>query len=578
MTVDAPSTAAAAPRLNGSWPEILTPRTLGPDAGGALADALLAYVRPRRWFRAKSRKPRAVRIADAIPLDTANRATPDAALVLLAIDYQEGEPDAYAIPLLHVAADQARDLAGTAPEAVVAWLDGASDGGAAAASDRRPGVLLDGLVTGPLAATLLAFIRDGQVAVGRAGELRGEPYPGLNETVGAAPLPAKVSSAEQSNSNVVLGERVLLKAYRQVTAGLNPELELGRFLSAHPRRPPTPRVLGSLHYRDCQGAQSSVAIVHEYLRNDGDAWSVTLQDLRRSFDMVLAAPAQSGPAEERLAWSVKRGETLGQRTAEIHIALFDAAATGGVADPAIAPEPLTEPDRAAAVTRVEAMWQRILGLLPRHLAALPPALRQDIQRLLEPASAERGRLTGLLDRFRQENFAVMKTRIHGDLHLGQVLCRGDDFIIIDFEGEPGRPLAERRAKASPLRDVVGMLRSFDYAPEAVLRERAAAAAGTGARSSPALEQFVVAWKQAVSDGFLRAYLDRVQGAPFLPARPPAPSAPRAPTAPEQLSLMLRFYALERVIYEIDYEMNNRPDWIDIPLRGLAALATSKGSA
>jgi maltose alpha-D-glucosyltransferase/alpha-amylase len=361
--------------------------------------------------------------------------------------------------------------------------------------------------------------------------------------------------------------------YRQVTAGLNPELELGRFLTAHPRRPPTPRVLGSLHYRDHQGAQSSIAIVHEYLRNDGDAWSVTLQELRRSFDLVLAQ-AQSGPAAERLAWSARRGDTLGQRTAEIHIALFDAAATDGIADPAIAPEPLTEPDRSAAVMRVQAMWQRILGLLPQHLVALPPSLRQDVQRLLEPASPESGRLTGLLDRFRQENVAVMKTRIHGDLHLGQVLCRGDDFIIIDFEGEPGRPLSERRAKASPLRDVVGMLRSFDYAPEAVLRERVAS--GAGATPSPALEQFVVAWKQAVSDGFLRAYLERVQGAPFLPARPPAPSAPRAQTAPEQLSLMLRFYELERVIYEIDYEMNNRPDWIDIPLRGLVALATSKG--
>ncbi|MEA2700308.1 MAG: maltose alpha-D-glucosyltransferase / alpha-amylase [Myxococcales bacterium] len=564
MTVNAPSAASVAPRVSGTWPEILTPETPGPGAEGALADALLAYVRPRRWFRAKSRKPRAVRIADAIPLDAANRSATRAALVMLAIDYQEGESDAYVIPLLYAAADQARDLAGAAPEAVIAWLDGA-------------GVLLDGLVTGQLAATLLTFIRDGQIAAGRAGELKGEAYPGLSEIIGAAPLPAKASATEQSNSNVVLGERVLLKTYRQVTAGLNPELELGRFLTAHPRRPPTPRVLGSLHYRDHQGAQSSIAIVHEYLRNDGDAWSVTLQELRRAFDLVLAAPAQaqSGPAAERLAWSVGRSQTLGQRTAEIHIALFDAAATNGVADPAIAPEPLTEPDRSAAVARVQAMWQRVVGLLPQHLAALPPPLRQDVQRLLDPASAERARLTGLLDLFKQENFAVMKTRIHGDLHLGQVLCRGDNFIIIDFEGEPGRPLSERRAKASPLRDVVGMLRSFDYAPEAVLRERAAP--GASAQPSPALQQFVVAWKQAVSAGFLRAYLDRVQGAPFLPARPPAPSAPRAQTAPEQLSLMLRFYELERVIYEVDYEMNNRPDWIDIPLRGLVALATSKGS-
>jgi maltose alpha-D-glucosyltransferase/alpha-amylase len=147
-----------------------------------------------------------------------------------------------------------------------------------------------------------------------------------------------------------------------------------------------------------------------------------------------------------------------------------------------------------------------------------------------------------------------------------VLCRGHDFVVIDFEGEPTRTLAERRAKSSPVRDVVGMLRSYDYAPAVAAREE------RDADRSRTAADFAEAWKRAVTAGFLRGYLARAQDAPFLPTAPRAPSAPRAHVSPSQLALMLRFYELERVVYELGYEMNNRPDWLDIPLRGLSALA------
>jgi maltose alpha-D-glucosyltransferase/alpha-amylase len=172
----------------------------------------------------------------------------------------------------------------------------------------------------------------------------------------------------------------------------------------------------------------------------------------------------------------------------------------------------------------------------------------------------RGRLTVLLRRALEHPLSAVKTRIHGDLHLGQVLSRGDDFVIIDFEGEPTRPLDERRAKTSPLRDVTAMARSFDYAAEAVLREVAAVP-----ERRRALEPWALLWTREVTAAYLNAYLATVSAASFLPKRA------------EDLELLLTFHELEKVIYELAYEINNRPDWIEIPLRGLARLAREPAS-
>jgi maltose alpha-D-glucosyltransferase/alpha-amylase len=174
---------------------------------------------------------------------------------------------------------------------------------------------------------------------------------------------------------------------------------------------------------------------------------------------------------------------------------------------------------------------------------------------LRPNMDARARLAALLRRALEHPLSVVKTRIHGDLHLGQVLSRGDDFVIIDFEGEPTRPLEERRAKSSPLRDVTAMARSFDYAAEAVLREVA-----TVPERRRTLEPWAELWTREVTGAYLNAYLTTVKSASFIPERP------------EDLALLMAFHTLEKVIYELAYEINNRPDWIEIPLRGLARLA------
>jgi len=514
----------------------------------ALAAGLLAYARPRRWFRSKTRGARGARVVDVIPLGDA-----DEALVLVEIAYERGEPETYVVPLASATPARAAELGRDVPHAVVATLAGG-------------GALVDGLATGDVAGTLLALARDGAARSGGQGELRGAGSPELRALLGDAPARAEASRAEQSNSNVVLGGRVLLKTYRLLAPGPSPELELGRFLTRHPRRPPTPRVLGDLRYVDRDGRESSVAIVHEYLPNDGDAWARALEDLGRLFEGI--AVGASG-----LETAAARAETLGRRTGDLHLALHDAAPSGGAPDPAFAPSPLTDEDRAAASSRVVEMLERTLEVLGGGLARLPLHLGAAVARLRDRGSSERRAVEALASRFRDARLDVVKTRVHGDLHLGQVLCRGDDFFIIDFEGEPGRSAAERRAEASPLRDVVGMLRSFDYAPETALRARGAS--GDDEASvihTRALETFAGDWRRVARDAFLRGYLARVGAAPFLPLD----AAGGVDLA--KLALMLRFFELERVVYEIDYELNNRPDWIEIPLGGLLAIVAAEREA
>lgn len=526
-------TLSPLPRLR-PWPSLFDA-----EDRPALADALTAYAQPRRWFRAKTRAVRQARIVDLVPLAGGSISAARSVLVVLELEYQGGEPDWYAIPLSHVDAGTAGTLAQEAPHALIAALGGAAPDAEA---------LVDGLATGQAAGELFALAREGRVCAGELGRLRGEARPGSAE-IGAGPWVPRISPGEQTNSTVSFGDQALMKIYRQLTAGPNPELEMGVFLSAQPHPPRTPRVLGALSYEG-EGEPRSVGLVHEFLSNDGDAWSRTLDELRTYFERVPPRPPANGE-EAPLGRFGGLAATLGRRTGELHLALGRV----DIQDPAFRPEPLTPADRQAAVDRARAMLDESLAVLSGRLEALTPGARASAERLLSPAGAERRRIESLLSRFRDQPIAVGKTRIHGDLHLGQVLSRGDDFVIIDFEGEPARPLPERRSKASPLRDVMGMARSFSYAPEAILRQ----GAQTDADRQPARAAWAEAWTRQVSALYRAQYLATVAGAAFIPADD------------AQLSLMLAFHELERVIYEIGYEINNRPAWVDIPLRGLARL-------
>jgi trehalose synthase-fused probable maltokinase len=554
-----------------SWRELLDPA-----ARQRLAARLLAFARQRRWFRAKTREVRGAEVADVIPLDGASLDDAANVMAVLHISYAQGEADLYVIPL---AWSDAPGLARESPHAVIGG-EGAPDG------------LVDGLATGSAAAALFELARTGATRRGERGEVRGDGSPLFTELAGDGTLRPRVPRAEQTNSTVLFGDRAVLKIYRQLTAGPSPELEVGRFLTDACDPPCVPRVLGALSYQPKDGGPAYViGISHEQIANQGEAWSLALREVKAFFGRVRGEPPPVSPtggaawlaaaraaperaSTEAIGSFLSLAATLGRRTGQLHLAL--AGGSSPPTEPDFAPEPLSLEDRRALVARATGMLRDAVAALNAATRSgvntpLTPAARPLAEQLLAPESEQK--ISRLLAAFRDAPFQAMKTRTHGDLHLGQILALAhpgggattdavDDFMIIDFEGEPARPLAERRAKSSPLRDVMGMVRSFAYVPEASLRE---GAAGTTPRADGgALARWAALWTREVTAEYLRAYLRTVDGASFVP-RDDA-----------QLALLLTYYELERVIYEVGYELDNRPDWTEIPLRGLLAAAGLEG--
>jgi maltose alpha-D-glucosyltransferase/alpha-amylase len=267
----------------------------------------------------------------------------------------------------------------------------------------------------------------------------------------------------------------------------------------------------------------------------------------------LAAREMSADDFERIGTYVPQARLLAERTAELHIAL--ASGTGKDFEP----EPFSELYQRSLYDSMRSLTKKNLRLLRQKLAGLPEAVRGEADWVL---GAEE-RILERLRRLTGRKLAAERIRTHGDYHLGQVLFTGRDFVILDFEGEPSRSLSERRLKRSPFRDVAGMLRSFQYAAYAKLFEEAAAGVASP-QVVPALESWALYWERWVSAAFLQAYLRRAQGAAFLPA------------SREEREVLLDSYLLEKAIYEMGYELNNRPDWLRIPLRGIRQILDGEG--
>ncbi|MDS4026438.1 MAG: maltose alpha-D-glucosyltransferase [Candidatus Contendobacter sp.] len=368
------------------------------------------------------------------------------------------------------------------------------------------------------------------------------------ELAGDAPesLPAKRLALDSSNTTITFGDRLLMKAYRRMRPGINPELEMGRFLTeiAFPNIAP---LAGALEYENEGGDYTTLVLLQGFVANQGDAWSFTLDYLKRFLTDCVEQPNVVREAGEK-AHAVYRlfAGTLGQRTGELHRAL--AQTTG---DPAFDPEPITATDMAQWSEHIRMEVETTFERLEQARGQLSEPVRSLTEQVLKLRGVISARMAPV------ETLApqAMKTRYHGDYHLGQVLVARDDVILIDFEGEPSRSLAERRVKHSPLRDVVGMLRSFDYAAHAALRQ--ATADGTGDRAT-FLPQ-VSDWEQQTRMAFLEGYVAAVGDSPSYPADP------------EQAKALLELFTLEKACYELRYELDNRPDWVEIPLGGLREL-------
>jgi maltose alpha-D-glucosyltransferase/alpha-amylase len=357
---------------------------------------------------------------------------------------------------------------------------------------------------------------------------------------------ARRLGAEQSNVSIIIDDKIMLKIYRRLQHGEQPDVEVGRFLTQTAGFDATPIYLGSARFLSGDDSGMTLATAFSMVHNQGDAWHVLLEALTRDLEhFAIASPPQEAPVAPPFPYPLDMAATLGRRTAELH-----AAFAFPTDDPAFAAIPLRKTDLKAWAKAVAGEARQQLQML-KDMKKLPDDLAEKVEKLLaarQDLLAEVSSVTALLP-------SGGVSRIHGDYHLGQVLINKDDVSIIDFEGEPQRALDERREKTSPLRDVAGMLRSFDYLAWAALdRRREIEGEVVEEEAGRAF-----AWRDQASKAFLDAYLER------------AAETLAHPEATETTEALIRLFTIQKAVYEIGYEAANRPSWLPIPVNGLLSL-------
>jgi maltose alpha-D-glucosyltransferase / alpha-amylase len=510
------------------------------------------YLPKVRWFAGKSRHIKSTRIVDWAGLNGSH-----AALAFVEVQFDAGASDIYLLPLAMTFGDAADELRRAAPNAIVASI----------LSAKVSGLLHDGVYDDDACRELLSLIENGGELHARRGRIRGVRGKAFQDALESAetPLHVRRSSAEQTNTSILYGDRFILKLFRHQEPGLNPDAEIGRYLTEKTDFDRIPPFAGSIELESGEGAGPvTLAMLQGLVANEGDGWKWTVEELDRYFETCapLAFPEEASAelrnpldlseqpdsqvAHEHLGIYLDAASTLGRRTAEMHLAL--ASPTD---DPAFAPEPLTNQDFQSLLTDLQQHASRVLDLLKERVAYLP-------DEVVEIAAAVLSRRRRILDHFgavKSEGFKTQRIRIHGDYHLGQVLRVKTDFVILDFEGEPARSLAYRRTKQCPLKDVAGMLRSFSYAAYARLINYAERHPEDVAR----LEPWAEFWERSAAVAFLRSYQQTAQGAEFLPADSPS------------FRKLLDVFLLDKALYEVLYELNARPAWVRIPLMGIMSL-------
>jgi maltose alpha-D-glucosyltransferase/alpha-amylase len=511
-------------------------------------DVLPEFLPQQRWFSEKDNVPAQIRVVDTVQIGAGELI---ASLTIVEAGHR------YFVPLAIDAESETRSAA-LARATLAKTRSGATTG-----------FMYDGFALDPFVVAVLDMVRGEQ----RLSTTRGGTFVGTQTgAMSAAELPAKPRirrmDVEQSNTSVVIGESAVLKGYRKVHAGPQPELEIARFLDRVGYRN-TPALYGSLEHIDAAGESTSLAIVQAFVESQGDGWSTTLSYLDRFFDRQRSLGSEDAPAtpaaqngslnEETIDFDdheifLARIRRLGVRTAEMHRAFATS-----VGDPAFEPEPVTERDVESWAARARESAISAIAKLDREFERVPADLQAFARELVTRRDDVLARLE-ISTRFTLDG--LFKTRYHGDYHLGQVLTVADDYMIVDFEGEPGRPLDERRRKSSPLIDVAGMLRSINYATVAGMR-------GVNAdrvEDFRALEPFALEWERRSVESFLGGYRETIAGTASYPSDP------------RQAQALLEIFMLEKACYEMSYELANRPSWVRIPLEGIRAILERSNEA
>jgi maltose alpha-D-glucosyltransferase/alpha-amylase len=485
------------------------------------SDQLLGFLMRQRWFGAKGMSPTHAHVSDLVPLPWG-----DGRYAIARVVVRDAVADReYQLPI------GVSETLSPSTEAVIATIDDGS----------RSVQLYDAVQDEDFRAMLANALAKGAVV-----EVGGTRW-GVDVIRGGwaegSDLSTSVGSAEQSNTSIVLGGRAIYKLFRVLTRGVHPDVEVTRFLTTTARFANTPPLLAETRIEEGDRVITT-GMLQEYLPRSTDAWSFAIERGRSYF----AAPVGRDPANDFVADAGRLGA--------ITRAMHDALASG--TEPAFAPEPLPPEDLDREAYRIQQAIRAALSLLETQTETgrIPAQRVAEARALARRGDDYAGFIDEIVDTIGED--LGSRIRIHGDYHLGQVLrTTNDDFMIIDFEGEPARPIEERRQKASPLRDVAGMLRSVGYA--------AATLAGSVERKldGPTRELRAARWERDVRAAYLDGYLATGRRDPLLPSDE------------ANVYALLALFETEKAFYELAYELNNRPQWVGIPMRGIAKLMQEK---
>ncbi len=496
---------------------------------------VIEYLQRQRWFRGKGKAVADVRFVDAFELSGGEIPR---LLVVLLVEYRGGVQERYVTPLSirpRVDGEETIAIAAVTGSSTSQWV-------------------CDATKDDDVWRALYDAVGGGTEIIGHSDCLMGRVISGREQELAASVNQAKVLSTEQSNTSVVLDRRVIMKLIRKVELGMNPDSEVLEFLATQTACRDVPPLLGVMTYHDSQAeeavAEGTIVVVQGFVPNKGDGWSYTLVRLEELLKKIRGAHQDRLSNLSQAVCDMTDsflGEIrdLGMVTGNLHLSL-----ASNTEQNAFRPEPITVQD----VEGWQGKMTQLLADVCRDLRGLSVEQQELIGLSLDEADSlervcrNRFEKLGLL-----ENGRSVKIRHHGDYHLGQVLKTEDGFVVIDFEGEPARPLEERRAKVCPLKDVAGMLRSFNYAAQAVLKQHQPVSAADAAA--------MMAWECSARSVFLEGYRSVVRPgeAEFLPDRW------------EDAMRVLQVYELDKALYEVQYELHNRPDWLAIPLQGIRSL-------
>ncbi len=502
------------------------------EVRATLNGMLPSFLRGRRWFRGNNRTIRVAEISDVVPFPASN-----SYLVLVNVEYTEGDPDTYTLPLSVAEGEPVSEF-------VLARLR---------AMDGKAGLIYSALRNRGFDDDLITAILKRRRFPGEAGDLAASHTRHFRAIWGhdRASLEPVMSRADQDNTTVFFGDRFALKLFRKLEEGAHPEQEIGAMLTqsgfAH-----VPPLAGAIEYRGRVGQPMMTAVLHGYVRGSVESWQYMLDHLGRFFERALATPAGEQDAVHERMEDLPHEfvRLLGTRTAELHLALASRPE-----EPAFAPEPFTDFHRHGLYHGFLARLGRAAEALRNQLGRLPETVRADAQAVLDRQVALREKLRFVRD----TRINAARIRIHGDLHLGQALYTGKDFVFIDFEGDPARPLSERRLKRSPLRDVAGMMDSFYHASHRVLFGEA-----PGVYPQPeslnTIEAWAKKWYGWASSEYLASYLATPGIGELMPQER------------EQVQFMLDVFLIDLALKKLSFELAHAPERIRVPAHALLELA------